>query len=131
MSAYKVVFTYKNIFKSGMNLGVLDRMDIIIEKGSEKPVLMIESGDVKIEDRSFPIDCKDVLKKIGEIDFDKPFDPSIPSCYDRSEWELIVDEKKYEGMLEDPYYVSIIKKIIRYNAIEVYVSKKLARYFKK
>ena len=131
MSAYRVVFTYKNIFKSGMNFGVLDRMDIIIERGNKKPTLVIESGDIKIEDRSFPIDCNDVLKKIGEIDFDKSFDLAVPSCFNKCGWELIVDGKKYEGALEDPYYVCIIKKIIRYNAIEVYVNKKLAAYFKK
>ena len=131
MSACRVVFTYKNIFKSGMNLGILDRMDIIIEKGSEKAVLLMESGDVKIEDRSFPVDCNDVLKKVGEIDFDKPFDPAVPSCFNKCKWELVVDDKKYEGALEDPYYICIVKKIIRYNAIEVYASKKLAGYFKK
>ena len=102
---------------------------MILEKDKEKSILIIESGDVKIEDKSLPINCKEVLSKIGKIDFDKMYDRDNPSEYVRNKWRLIVDDKVYEGVLEDPHYVVLIKKIIRFNAIETYASKKISGYF--
>ena len=127
----KVVFTYKSLYEKTFNFGNLDKMDVIFEIDSESPVILITSGKVKIEDRSLDIDCNEVLKKISKIDFDKPYDINVPSSFCKNGWELIIDDKKYEGKLEDPYYVSLVKKIIRYTAIEVYAQKKLAGYFKK
>ena len=131
MGVRKVVFSFEDIFKPNANIGNIDKINLIIQKDSEKPILIVESGDVKVADKSLPINCKEILDKIGKIDFEKKYDVNNPSEYVKSKWELIIDDKKYEGMLEDPYYIVLIKKIIRFNAIEIYANKKISGYFGK
>jgi len=130
MKIKKVVFTWKNIEKDSICLGNINRLDIVFEVGNDYPIIYIDAGNVKIEDRSLELDCKEVLSKIGEIDFGVPYDVRFPNNYSGDIWELIVNDKKYEGILEDPHYVVRIKRIIRFNAIQVYANKKLAGYIK-
>ena len=130
MRIKKVVFTWKSIDKNPVYLGNMNRLDVIFEENNDFPIIYIDAGNVKIEDRSLEIDCKEVLNKVGEIDFEVPYDIRYPNNYSGDIWELIVNDKKYEGILEDPHYVVRIKKIIRFNAIQVYANKKLAGYIK-
>ena len=114
MAIKKVVFTCKNMLRNDFNFGVLDRLDIIFERSRAKPIVLIESGEVKIEDRGFEIDSKEVLDNIGKIDFGKLYDKNIPSCFTRNSWELVIDDKKYEGAL---YY---LKRTIELNDEDIY-----------
>ena len=70
------------------------------------------------------------MKKIGEIDFEKTSGLGYKEEFSGDVWELIVNDKEYKGALVQPHYVSKIRKIIRYNAIEVYAKKKIAGYLK-
>ena len=110
--------------------GFNGRKLVCYEENLENPIIVIDTGGVKIEDRTLTINNKEILNKIREIDFDKSYDINCPNSYSGDFWELIVDDKKYQGVLEDPHYVVKLKKIIRFNAIQVYASKKLAGYIK-
>lgn len=130
MKIKKVVFTWKRMGKDPIHCGNMNRLDIVFEENLERPIIVIDTDGIKIEDKTFDIDNKEVLKKIGEIDFDLPYDIKYPNNYSGNIWELCINDKKYEGMLEDPHYVVKIKKIIRFTAIQVYANKKLAGYIK-
>jgi len=67
MKIKKVVFTWKNIEKDSICLGNINRLDIVFEVGNDYPIIYIDAGNVKIEDRSLELDCKEVLSKIGEL----------------------------------------------------------------
>lgn len=130
MKVKKVVFTWENIDKGNVFLGNMQRLDIVFGEDEMYPIIYIDAGNIKIEDRSLELDAKEVLKKIGEIDFEMPCDLRYPNNYSGDIWKLQVNDKEYEGMLEDPHYIVRIKKIIRFNAIQVYANKKLAGYIK-
>ena len=126
----KVVFTWKSVDQSNNSIVTMRKLDVIFEKGVERPVIVINAGDVEIIDRTLPIDVKMVMEKLKEIDFDKKDDIHCPAFYSGDVWELMVDDKIYSGVLEDPHYVTKVKKIIRFNAIQVYANKKVAGYIK-
>ena len=130
MKIRKAVFIWKRIEKDPIDFQNMNRMEIVFEEGLDKPIILIDAGGVKIEDRTFEIDNREVLKKIGEVDFDLMYDSKYQSDYSGNIWELVINEKKYEGIFEDPHYVIKIKRIIRFNAIQVYANKKLAGYLK-
>ena len=130
MSVNRVVFTWERIEEDPIDYGNMNKLDIIFEKGKDKPVILIDAGNIKIEDNTFEIDSKDVLKKIREIDFNMFYNLKFRSEYSGHEWKLMVDDKIYELILEDPHYIVLIKRIIRFNAVQDYANKKLAKYIK-
>ena len=130
MRIKKAVFAWKNCDNSPFDFGNMKGFDLIFEEQRVNPVLVIDAGNVKIQDESLGIDNKEVLRKLGEIDFDEMHDPNCPGTYSGDIWELSINDKIYKGMLEDPHYVIKMKKIIRFNAVQVYANKKLAGYMK-
>ncbi len=130
MKVRKAIFMWKRIEKDPYFFGKLNRLEVIFQEGEENPTILIDAGKVKIEDNSLKIESKEVLKKIGEIDFEKEYDPKCFNEYSGDSWELQINDKKYEGVLEDPHYVVKVKKIIRYSAIKLYAEKHLAGYLK-
>ena len=66
MKIKKVVFTWKSAFKSPDKLGNMQRLDIIFEENLENPIIVIDTGGVKIEDRTLTINNKEILNKIIE-----------------------------------------------------------------
>ena len=126
----KAIFTWKRIEKDPIDFQNMIRLDVAFELGNDKPVIFIDAGSVKIEDRSLTIDVKEILKKLGDIDFDALYDVNVPSEYSGDAWELMINDKLYKGVLADPHYVRKVKKVIRFNAIQVYAEKKLASYVK-
>lgn len=124
-----VTFTWKKEEDDQIDFCNIKKIDVTFDRENEKPLLVIDAGKIKIEDRSLEIESKDVLKKIGLIDFESV------SKYDGDEycgdvWELIVNDKKYQGFMGNPKFVNEIRKIIRLNAIQVYANKKLGNYLK-
>lgn len=128
MRIKKVVFTWKKVQKDPVCFGNMERLDIVFEEGNKNPMIFIDAGNIKIEDRSLEVDCEDVLKRIGKIDFEDKHDISNEENFSGDIWELWINDKKYEGILSEPRYVIELKKIIRFNAIEVYANKKLSKY---
>ena len=130
MRIRNVTFVWKKKEKDFIDYNNINRIEVHFKEGELKPLLVIDAGSIKIEDSSLPIDSKEVLKKIGEIDFEKRGGTGFNDEFSGDIWELVVNDKFYEGVLSQPHYVSKIRKIIRYNAIEVYANKKIAGYLK-
>jgi len=130
MRVRKVVFSWDKIYKDKFIFGNIDKLDIVFEEGIENPVIFIDAVIVKIEDRMMKIDNKEILKKIGEIDFETNNKYQRGDNFSGGKWKLIVNDKIYEGVFEEPSYVKQLKAVIRYTAIWEYASKKLANYLK-
>lgn len=128
MKVKKAVFVWKKVQKDPICLENMERMDIVFEEGNEKPIIFIDAGSVKIEDSSLDIDCQDVLKKLGKINFEEKCGIGDLREFTGEGWELWINDKKYEGLLNEPRYVIEFKRIIRFNAIEIYANKKLSKY---
>ena len=122
----KVVFSWIKKEKDLIDFQNMKRLDVTFEEGKDYPVIFIDAGDVKIQDSSLKIDSKEILEKIGKIDFEA----IDTSEFSGDEWELFINDKLYKGVLSEPGYVLKVKKIIRFNAILVYANKKLAGYVK-
>ena len=121
----------KFIWKSGIEDDLADysnmkRLEIMFNESQSQ--LIIETRKIKIEDRSIEFDSKEILKKIGEIDFKTSKYQNYSSMYSGEIWELYINNQKYEGVLDQPEYVSKVKKIIKYNIIWTYANRKLAKY---
>ena len=127
----KVAFSCELINGYTFDKQELKKMVVVFERDKENPVLLIESENVTIEDRWLPINSNDVIKGVSKIDFNLKNDFSLESEYSGKKWKLILNDKEYDGVLEDPYYIVELKRVIKYSAIELYAIKKLANYFKK
>lgn len=128
MKIRKMILSWYSKEKPPIFTGDMLSMDICFIEDEDKPVLYIDAGNVKIEDRTFPVDVKEILKKIGKIDFEQEHNKYNEETYSGDIWKLQINEKTYEGFLSDPSFVKEIKKIIRYTAIKLYAEKKLAKY---
>lgn len=130
MKIRKAVFTWKRNMKDPIDYNNVNRIDVVFDEGAERPVLYIDAGSIKIEDGNLPIDTKEVLINIGKIDFDEKYIFGVNDEFTGDAWELIINDKLYSGVLSEPKYVTKVRRIIRFNAIELYVQKKISAYVK-
>ena len=130
MKIRNITFVWKKKEIDIIDYNNINKIEVSFKEGEAKPILLIDAGSIKIEDHSLPIDVNEVLKKIGEIDFERTSGLGYNEEFSGDVWQLVVNDKEYEGVLVQPHYVSKIRKIIRYNAIEVYAKKKIAGYIK-
>jgi len=131
MKINKVIFSCEEMNESIFDKQKLKKMEIVFESDKENPVLYFECDDISIEDRSLPISNSEILKGIEKINFELANDFSLKSEYSGKRWNLIVNDKEYRGILEDPCYIIELKKILKFNAIELYAIKKITNYFRK
>ena len=130
MRIRKVEFVWEKSQVGIIRYADINNLRIVFSEAEVNPVVYIDAGIIKIEDRSFAIDSNYVLKRIGELDCEKVNNPNLPKEFSQNHWKLIVNDSVYEGFFQIPHYVSKIKKIIRYEIIWEEVNKKIARYVK-
>lgn len=130
MMINKVVFIWENKQKDKFDFGNINKIEIILDCNTDFPVVLVDAGIVKVEDRSIKINNLDVLKKIALLDFEKERKFEFKYEFSNSFWRLIIDDEIYEGVFRIPLYISEIKKIIRYDLIFDQISKKIANYLK-
>lgn len=130
MRIRKAVFTWKRNMVDPIDYNNVNRIDVVFQEGLERPVLYIDAGSVKIEDGNLPIDVKEVLTKMGQVDFEQKYIFGVDDEFTGDAWELIINDKLYKGVLSEPKYVTKVRRIIRFNAIELYVQKKMSAYVK-
>ena len=113
MKIRNVTFIWKKKEKDIIDYNNIDKIEVCFTDEKSKPTLFIDAGSIKIEDCSLPIDAKEVLKKIGEIDFERTSGLGYNEEFSGDVWQLIVNDKEYEGILVQPHFVSKVRKIIR------------------
>ena len=113
MRLNKVIFSCEMMDYSSFDVEKIKKIDVIFEKGVENPVLIIECATVKIEDRGLPINCDEILKEVGKIDFESENDFLLQSEYSGKKWRIILNDKEYSGAFDDPYYVTQLKKVLK------------------
>lgn len=122
-------FSWKKEEDDPIDFCNIRRIDILFDRDNENPLLIIDAGKIRIEDRSLPIENLDILKKVSMIDFER-INKYEDDEYCGDVWELVVNNEKYQGIMKNPKFVNEIRKIIRLNAIQVYANKKLGNYLK-
>lgn len=122
-------FTWKKEEDDPIDFCNMRRLDILFDRDNKNPLLIIDAGKIKIEDRSLQIENADVLKKASMINFES-INKYEDDEYCGDVWELVVNGKKYQGVMKNPKFVNEIRKIIRLNAIQVYANKKLGNYLR-
>lgn len=125
----KMAFTWKISEIPPENFYNIRRIDVIFDRENKNPLLIIDAGKIKIEDRTLEIGSEEVLKKVGTLDFEET-NKYTHDEYCGDAWELKIDDRNYAGVISNPKFVNEIRKIIRLNAIQVYANKKLANYLK-
>ena len=131
MDVNNVVFVWKSFDENGLDFGNIKRLEIIFNNNVASSIVCIDTGNIKVEDRTFGVDAKEVLKKIRNLINNEEVDRYEFSGYVGNGWELYVDDKKYEGIFEYPAFVSKIRKIIKLDIILMIANKKIANYIKK
>ena len=130
MKINKVELVWEKIEKDSFNFGNINKVNIVFCHGEKFPVVFIDAGCLKIEDRTLKIDSEEVLKKTGEIDFENKNKYESRAQYVGNYWKFIVNDEIYEGFLGQPEYVRKFKKIIKFDLIWEYCNKKVANYLK-
>jgi len=130
MDVNNVVFVWKSFDENDLGFTNVKKVEIAFDDKMENPIVGIDAGMIKIEDRTFDIDSKDVLKKIKKLINDEEVDKYEIKEYTPNSWELYVDDNKYEGIFEYPSFVAKVKKIIKLDIILMMVNKKIANYTK-
>lgn len=125
----KLTFKWKKSKRDTIDVGNIYSIDVILDRENENPLIIIDAGKIKIEDRSLSINSEEILKSIGKLDLE-PVSKYEPKEYCGDAWELTIDDIKYEGTLDNPKFVNEIRKIIKLNAIQNYANKKIGNYFK-
>lgn len=125
----KLSFKWENPIKDTIDVGNICSVEITFDRANENPLLTIDAGKIKVEDRSLEINSEEILKNASKVDFEniKKYE-SNEYCGDY--WQLVVNDKKYGGILDNPRYVNEIRRIIRLNAILLYANKKIGNYYK-
>ena len=130
MKINKVVFAWENKEKDIFGFGNINKLDVVFDCNEKFPVVFVDAGVVRVEDRSIKINSADILQKIGLLDLDKEKDGNFANEFTNSFWKLIINDVVYEGVLSIPRYVGKVKKIIKFDVIFDQINKKIANYLK-
>lgn len=130
MKINRVVFVWENRDKDIFGFGNINKIDVVFDRNECNPVIFVDAGSVKIEDRSIKINNAEILQKIGLLNLEKEKEDNFSREFMNTFWKLIVNDVTYEGVLSVPKYVSKIKKIIKFDVIFDQMSKKIANYLK-
>ena len=131
MKIDKVIIVWENLEKEINDYGMLKVLRVEFNNKEENPIVYIDAGVLKIEDRSLKLDSKDILNKFAKLDFDyfNKVD-KYTEGFSKNSWKLIINEKEYSGVFSEPGFLKESKKVVRFDSFLDYANKKIAKYFK-
>ena len=130
MKIKNISFSYESRQNNDLKIKNINKMEIIFKEGMEKPIVCVDTDEVKFEDQSFELNVDIILNKVGKLEYDKTEKINYPREFCQFFWKLVINDDVYEGDFEIPFFVSEIKKIIKCDVIFDSVKKKIANYLK-